>query len=246
MQETRIIMNMPVIVEVIDPDVTQEILNAVFDYFHYIEEKFSIYKKSSEISAINRGEIKPSNYSADMQTVFRLAQKTKNLTQGYFEISRADGQIDLSGLVKGWAIWKASKILTQRGLQNFFVSVGGDIQVSGRNQRGELWRVGIQNPFKIEQESIKILALQNCGIATSGTYVRGSHIYNPKGILTNEIVSLTIIGPNVYEADRFATAAFAMGREGINFIENLKNFEGYMINKNGIATMTSGFENFVV
>ena len=35
---------------------------------------------------------------------------------------------------------------------------------------------------------------------------------------------------------------FAMQREGINFIEKLKGLEGYMIDKNGIATMTSGFE----
>jgi len=49
------------------------------------------------------------------------------------------------------------------------------------------------------------------GIATSGTYLRGEHIYNPKtGEAASEIVSLTVIGPNIYEADRFATAAFAM------------------------------------
>ena len=50
------------------------------------------------------------------------------------------------------------------------------------------------------------------------------------------------MGPNVLEADRFATAAFAMGREGIHFIESLKGFEGYAIDAKGIATMTSGFE----
>ena len=50
-----------------------------------------------------------------------------------------------------------------------------------------------------------------------------------------------MIGPNIYEADRFATAAFAMGRDGILFIEELQGFEGYMIDRNGMATLTSGF-----
>ena len=59
-----------------------------------------------------------------------------------------------------------------------------------------------------------------------------------------EILSLTVVGPNIYEADRFATAAFAMQREGINFIENLNGFEGYSIDKNGTATMTSNFEKY--
>jgi len=36
--------------------------------------------------------------------------------------------------------------------------------------------------------------------------------------LTDEIVRDTVIGPNIYEADRFATAAFAMG-ERHEFIE---------------------------
>ncbi len=59
------------------------------------------------------------------------------------------------------------------------------------------------------------------------------------------VVSLTVVGPNIYEADRFATAAFAMGEAGIMFIEKLPGFEGYMVNDNGIATFTSGFEKYV-
>jgi thiamine biosynthesis lipoprotein len=59
-----------------------------------------------------------------------------------------------------------------------------------------------------------------------------------------EIVSLTVIGPNIYEADRFATAAFAMGEKGILFIEDLAGFEGYMINHEGLATFTSGFKEY--
>jgi len=47
-----------------------------------------------------------------------------------------------------------------------------------------------------------------------------------------EIASISVIGPNVYEADRFATAAFAMGEKGIEFIEKQKKLEGYMIKNN--------------
>ena len=83
-------------------------------------------------------------------------------------------------------------------------------------------------------------------MATSGTYERGQHIYNPHLGRTplRDIVSITVIGPNVYEADRFATAAFAMGNEGINFIEHLNGFEGYSVSSDGIGTETSGFNKF--
>ena len=60
-----------------------------------------------------------------------------------------------------------------------------------------------------------------------------------------DIVSLTVIGPNIYEADRFATAAFAMGKRGINFIETCPGLEGYMVDAAGMATETTGFSSFV-
>ena len=95
---------------------------------------------------------------------------------------------------------------------------------------------------------MKVLAVTDKGIATSGTAIRGQHIYDPHHPDTplQDIVSLTVIGPNVYEADRFATAAFAMGKRGIYFIERLPGFEGYMIDASARATFTSGFERYVL
>lgn len=97
-----------------------------------------------------------------------------------------------------------------------------------------------------------MLAISDRGVATSGTYARGRHIYNPVGdgsegddSTLDEILSITVIGPDVYDADCYATAAFAMGRSGIGFIESLEGFEGYMIDKNRQATFTSGFERYV-
>jgi FAD:protein FMN transferase len=112
---------------------------------------------------------------------------------------------------------------------------------------GNRWTVGIRNPFQRE-EIVKAVWLDNKGIATSGLYERGEHIYNPhkphEPIVG--IASMTVIGPTVYDADRFATAAFAMGDKGIQFIEKLPGYDGYMIDSKGIATMTSRFKRFVV
>jgi thiamine biosynthesis lipoprotein len=245
MKQTRIIMGMPVILEVIDARVTGKIFDSVFAYFEYVDRKFSTYKQESEISMINRQEITLQEASEDMQAVFKMAEQTRQETDGYFDIAR-NGKYDPSGIVKGWAIYNAAEILRQDGFENYYVDAGGDIQASGKNAQGQAWRVGIQSPFN-SNEIVKVVSLQNCGMATSGTYVRGQHIYNPKDSdqLITEIVSLTVIGPDVYEADRFATAAFAMGSAGIYFIENLVGFEGYSIDQKGLATFTSGFERYV-
>src|SRR4029078_5463526 len=109
----------------------------------------------------------------------------------------------------------AAALLKEKGFANFYVDAGGDILSQGFNKENKKWRIGIKNPFDI-REIVKVLKITNQGIATSGNYERGEHIYNPiTGKIQNEIVSLTVIGPNVYEADRFATAAFAMGKKGI-------------------------------
>ncbi|MGH7203937.1 MAG: FAD:protein FMN transferase, partial [Candidatus Levyibacteriota bacterium] len=207
---------------------------------------FSTYKKESEISRLNARQLTKKQVSADVRQILQLADDTKKETNGYFDISH-NGMIDPSGIVKGWAIYNAANLLQEHGFRNYFVDAGGDIQVSGTNSKGGSWTIGIRNPFKTD-EIVKVVRLDNRGIATSGLYNRGDHIYNPhkpdKPI--DNIASMTVIGPTVYDADRFATAAFAMGEKGIQFIEKLPGFDGYMIDSNGIATMTSKFNRFVI
>ncbi len=250
MRQTRIIMGMPVGVEINDREIIPGIFDEVFAYFVYVDQKFSTYKSTSEISAINRGEIPKEKWSEDMKEVFALSRQTRKESNGYFDIVTPEGTVDPSGLVKGWAIWKASNIIKSRGIKNFYVEIGGDIQVSGRNPLGDIWSVGIENPLKRSavagEPVVKIVYLEDRGIATSGTYKRGMHIYDPvkKVIPADGIVSLTVIGPNVYEADRFATAAFAMGKQGIDFLEKLSGFEGYQIDQDGQIQRTSGFEEY--
>lgn len=244
MKQTQIIMGMPVSVEVVASDAARDIAS-VFAYFKAVDERFSTYKAGSEISQINEG-LPPSAWSQEMKTVLALCEETKSLTSGYFDIAR-DGRLDPSGLVKGWAINNAANLLRSSGAQNFFIEAGGDIQVQGVNAAHEPWAVGIRNPFNRE-EIIKVVGLTDAGIATSGTYIRGQHIYNPlqPGQTIESVKSLSVIGPNIYEADRFATAAFAMGEAGIAFIESLPGFEGYMVDAAKIATYTTGFGKYVV
>ena len=238
-------MGMPITVVVVDAPVTDQTFDTVFDYFQYVDDKFSTYKDSSEIMQINRQELRIEDASEDMQNIFLLADRTRQETYGYFDI-RHKGFIDPSGVVKGWAIYNAGLLLQGMGYRNFYVDAGGDIQASGKNSQGQDWRVGIRNPFNLH-EIVKVLQVTDCGVATSGNYIRGQHIYNPKtgADTVDDVVSITVIGPNIYEADRFATAAFAMGAAGIGFVENLQDFEGYAIDVSGIATLTTGFERYV-
>lgn len=244
MKRKAVIMGMPVRIEIADKNARLKDISKIFSYFRKIDRKFSTYRKNSEIERINRGELNEREYTSEMRKILKLSEETKKITNRFFDI-RIKNKLDPSGIVKGYAIKEASDMLAEQGYKNFYVEIGGDIEVRGNNQKGEKWKVGIENPFD-RKEIIKRVSLSNKGIATSGTYIRGNHIYNPVSkTKADSIASITVIGPNVYEADRFATAAFAMGMEGINFIENLDGFEGYLVTKDRTGIFTTGFEKYL-
>ena len=243
-QETRLLMGMPITIAIADANGGAGDLAAVFDYFAGVDEKFSPYKETSETTAVNRG-LPESAWSDDMRTVVALAEKTKKETDGFFDIRTPDGAFNPVGIVKGWAITRAADLLRGRGFKNFFVDAGGDIEAAGLNAAGAPWRVGIRDPFSPEKIILRI-ALSDCGVATSGTYIRGDHIYDPHtGRATAELASLTVVARDACEADRFATAAFAMGANAIPFLES-RELPGYAVDKNGNRTSTKDFSRLII
>jgi thiamine biosynthesis lipoprotein len=240
MKQTKLIMGMPITLEIVDEHVSGKDFHDIFAFFRTVDQKFSPYKKLSEVSKINRKELTVNEYSQEMLEILNLSQEVKKKTQGYFDVYHK-GYLDPSGIVKGWAIQKAAEMLRMRGFRNFFIDAGGDIQVDGL-KNGKKWRVGIKNPFNTD-EIIKVIYLSNEAIATSGTYIRGEHIYNPlkKNKKIVEIVSLSVLSKTILEADLLATAAFAMGKKGIEFINSFPEADGYMIDHKGHATYTQGF-----
>lgn len=247
MKDLRLLMGMPIWVEIVGEKAQRKHLDKIFEYFEKVEERFSTFRETSEISKYNLGVIKESEFSPEMKLIFKLAELTKFQTNGYFDIKRPNGEIDPAGIVKGWAIWEASKLIEKMGFENYFVDAGGDVQVKGKNSEGKDWRIGIRNPFNRE-ENVKVVSIGNRGIATSGTYIRGQHVFDPHNPAKpiEEVVSITVIGPNVYEADRMATAALAMREKGVAFIAKLEEMEAYAIDHKGMATFTPGFNKFVI
>lgn len=244
MKKTKVIMGMPITVEIVG-DAFEKDFKRVFDYFRKVDGKYSTYKENSEISKINNG-LPESKWSQEMKEVMSLCDQTRKESLGYFNIMH-NGKLDPSGLVKGWAIDNAAEILRHLKITNFCIEAGGDIQANGEDANNKPWAVGIRNPFNID-EIIKILKITSEGVATSGTYIRGQHIYNPHNPKKElkDVKSLTVVGKNIYEADRFVTAAFAMGKKGIEFIESISGLEGYMVTMDKVATFTPGFERYVV
>src|SRR6478609_148969 len=244
-RQTWIAMGMPVTVFIRDEHASEQDVMAVASWFEAVNQRFSPFLSTSEVSRLNDGAIDRDQASEELDNILQLCEQTKTETSGYFDVCR-NGRIDPSGLVKGWAIEKASIMLSDRGFAHHFVEAGGDVQAVGLGPNDQPWKVGIRNPFK-RDEQVKVLALSDRGVATSGTAVRGQHIYNPLQTVpvSTDVVSLTVIGPSIYDADRMATAAFAMGSEGILFLAGQPDLEAYAIRADGMAEYTKGFSRYV-
>ena len=250
MYATRFLMGMPVTVDV--PQGSDEVIEAAFARFAEIEARFSTFRPESEVVRFNELRLYQGEPSPELREVLALAERTRRETDGYFDIARPDGFLDPTGIVKGWAIRDVARLIEAwpgegGGFADYLVDAGGDIQCRGNAPDGEPWRIGIRNPFNA-MEIVKIVAPRDRGIATSGTSARGQHIYDPHapGRKISDVLSITVIGPDVLEADRFATAAFAMGEDGIRFIEAQPGLEGYVIGADRVAIQTTGFREFVI
>lgn len=231
--------DMPFTVEVAggaDPAV----LDAVFAELRSVDRAFSPFIPESAVSRINAGSLREDDADPLVREVLELCRTYEVATCGYFS-AWASGQLDPCGLVKGWAIERACEILERAGYRSYFVDGGGDVQTRGERAPGRPWRVGIRHPVRRDRV-VEVLEATDLAVATSGTYEKGAHIRDPHtGRAATDLVSLTVVGPDIVAADVYATAAFAMGHGGLGFIESVPGYEALAIDRDLFSASTSGF-----
>jgi thiamine biosynthesis lipoprotein len=236
------IMGLPIVVDIRD-DCTGAVLDELFDWLRWVDATFSTYKDDSEISRINRGELRREDAHLHVRQVLERCEQLRDETDGYFDMRTPTGSIDPSGLVKGWAVDRAAAILADAGLRNYAVNAGGDMRVRGRAVPELAWRVGIQHPLDAQQVAAVIETAAELAIATSGAYARGEHVWDPHtGRPPSGILSVTIVGRVLATADAYATAAFAMGPElAPHWTARLEGYEAMTILSDETVFKTGGF-----
>lgn len=240
--ERRSIMGMPVTVMLASAGTVDD-AEAVFALLREVDEQFSTYKPTSEISRLNAGLIQEADYSPLMRVVLEQCEAARVMSGGYFNIWNGT-ILDPSGLVKGWAIDRACQLLLGRGRRNFFIDCGGDVIAMGHKHH-EPWRIGIRHPVRLEH-IVKRLAVTDMAVCTSGAYERGNHIYDP---LTHSVprglLSFTVVGPNVMVADVLATTGFAMGAElGLRYVSSQPGYSAFAITDDLQGLSTAGFAHY--
>jgi thiamine biosynthesis lipoprotein len=206
----KVVMGMPMSIDLRDAYVAPGALDAAFAVLRRADALFSTYRPDSEISRLEAGELALEDCSPDVQDVLACCEELRRRTDGWFD-ARAGGTLDPSGLVKGWAVERAREALVDAGVRHGCINAAGDVRVWGGHLGGEPWRVGVRDPLLADRVGA-VVTLHDGAVATSGAYERGDHIIDPhtrrpaRGVL-----SVTVTGPDLAEADAYATALFAMG-----------------------------------
>jgi FAD:protein FMN transferase len=163
-------------------------------------------------------------------------------------------RMDFSGIAKGYITDRIAKYLEKEGYQNFLVDSGGDIRVSGKDEKGENWKISLES---VAEEKL-IIELDNnfSAVATSGItrkkWAKGDkkyhHLINPKdpSDFSFDLKSVTVVAKTCEETDVWAKVLFLMGREkGIKFSED-KNIKSLFLDYKGSLYISSKIKQSLI
>ncbi|WP_064457799.1 FAD:protein FMN transferase [Streptomyces hygroscopicus] len=206
---------------------------------HRVDELFSTYRPDSQISRLGRGELTLSRCDPEVREVLRMCEEAEHRSGGWFSAHYAGRRPDPTGLVKGWAVERAARMLVSAGAGSVCVNGGGDVQ-----GHGGPWRVGIADPLRRGELAAVVEASGELAVATSGPAERGCHILDPRtGLPPAEgLASVTVVATSLADADAWATAACAMGAGRARpWLGRLPDAEAFVVTADGSTWHTSGF-----
>lgn len=212
MKRVEQVMGFPVSLRIDDGNVREEAADAVFAWLREVDARFSPFKPDSEVSRLDRGELEPHELTPDLVEVLGLCEDYRIATLGAFQVRLPGRGLDPCAIVKGWSVQRAADRLAARGAARFCLNAGGDVVAVGGP-----WRVGVRHPEQADR-LCTVLEITDGAVATSARYERGDHIVDGRtGRPATGLLSMTVVAPTLTEADATATAAFAMGAEGIEW-----------------------------
>ena len=162
-------------------------------------------------------------------------------------------KITLGGLTKGYAVDRAIGVLKSEGIEHALINAGGDLRALGKKPNQDNWTIALANP-RDKNDYIILIRLNDKAIVTSGDYERYfdenkefHHIVDPRtGHSSTELISVTIISNEAFNADAISTSVFVMGEKpGLEFIENLEDTEGLLITSDKRIIKSSGFDEVI-
>ena len=216
-----------------------------------VDGEFSMFNPQSTVARINGGDSTVER-SAMFCEIFELAQTVNKETNGAFDIHVAPlvnawgfgfkhdqlptpqqvdsllkirDQMDFSAIAKGYGCDVVARLLRSHGIENFMVEIGGEVVLSGHNDKGQPWHIGVNKPVENPEDGDlqTVLSITDCAIATSGNYrnfyykdgQRYAHTIDPRTgyPVQHSLLSATVVAADCATADAYATSFMVLGRD---------------------------------
>jgi thiamine biosynthesis lipoprotein len=184
---------------------------------------------------------------------------------GWQKIQRAPGRVrlpelgmalDFGGWGKEYAVDIVAQIARRHGLADVLVDFGHDLSVCGSAPGKPGWHIGLEDPSRPGEACWSSIAARDCGVASSGDYVRGftlngkryGHIVDPRTgwPVASGCRQVTVIAKACLQAGVLSTAVFILGPEaGLRLVEGLMGAEACVVTDQA-RHQTKGFYHYVV
>lgn len=158
--------------------------------------------------------------------------------------------LDLGAVGKGYAGDIVAQALQENGITSALLDFGGNIQTIGTKPDGNLWRIGLRDPFS--GGTLGVLEISNMAAVTSGNYERYfigedgkryGHIIDPATGYPAEsgLESVTVIAGEGRLSDALSTSLFVMGLDkATEYWQQRRNFDMLLITEGGEIYLTEG------
>ncbi|MEU8050976.1 FAD:protein FMN transferase [Micromonospora haikouensis] len=240
------VMGLPVSVHLRGPGVRDEAVaarvEAFFAELRAADDTFSTYRPDSVLGRLAGRSPDPATADPAVREVVELCELARLRTGGRFDarrlpLPRGGVGFDPSGLVKGWAVERAARWLTDLADHDVCLNAGGDVLLRAAPDR-PAWRVGVEDP-QSPGHLLDVLERASGAVATSGTARRGTHITDPRAGRPAEAVrSVTVVGPDLLWADVYATAAVAGGPDALDWLATLDGYAALLVTADGRVRAT--------
>ena len=223
-----------------------------------VDGEFSMFNPQSTVARINGGDSTVER-SAMFCEIFELAQTVNKETNGAFDIYVAPlvnawgfgfkhdqlptpqqvdsllkirDQMDFSAIAKGYGCDVVARLLRSHGIENFMVEIGGEVVLSGHNDKGQPWHIGVNKPVENPEDGDlqTVLSITDCAIATSGNYrnfyykdgQRYAHTIDPRTgyPVQHSLLSATVVAADCATADAYATSFMVLGLDSAQAVLN--------------------------
>ena len=137
--------------------------------------------------------------------------------------ARPDLEIDMASIGQGYTVGRVSEVVERLGLRNYLFEIGGELAGRGTRPDGKSWRVGIENPDKVDAplRALSLPADRLTVVLTSGSYRHNftehdrvyGHILDPRTgrSVEHDLVSVTVTGAVAARTAAWGTALLCLG-----------------------------------